>query len=91
MINRYVAGQKYCQVVEGLQNDIYFVHQDAFLFLFLKDKPPKWTKGIDYFRMDGSTNAQQRKHFQDTFNDPNNKRYEYHQTRLSYEDECSQQ
>nr|XP_006823737.1 PREDICTED: transcriptional regulator ATRX-like [Saccoglossus kowalevskii] len=33
-----------------------------------------WVKGIDYFRMDGSTSAQNRKAFQDLFNDPENLR-----------------
>ncbi|KAL5011678.1 hypothetical protein ScPMuIL_010229 [Solemya velum] len=31
-----------------------------------------WTKGLDYFRMDGSTSAQNRKRWQETFNDENN-------------------
>ena len=31
-----------------------------------------WTKGADYFRMDGSTNAQNRKASQNMFNDEEN-------------------
>ena len=39
-----------------------------------------WTKGADYFRMDGSTNAQNRKASQAMFNDEENFRYifKYH-------------
>ncbi|XP_060067660.1 transcriptional regulator ATRX-like [Ylistrum balloti] len=34
----------------------------------------QWTKGADYFRMDGSTSAQQRKDLAAAFNDPENYR-----------------
>ncbi|CAH1777536.1 unnamed protein product [Owenia fusiformis] len=34
----------------------------------------QWSKGVDYFRMDGSSNAQQRKRSAEEFNDPENYR-----------------
>ncbi|XP_053400537.1 transcriptional regulator ATRX-like [Mercenaria mercenaria] len=40
----------------------------------LKQYGKSWSKGLDYFRMDGSTNSQNRKASQDMFNDPENYR-----------------
>ncbi len=37
-----------------------------------------WSLGLDYYRMDGSTNASNRKAWSDSFNDPENTRYYQH-------------
>ena len=44
---------------------------DTTLFQFAQ-YGKNWTKGADYFRMDGSTNAQNRKASQNMFNDEEN-------------------
>lgn len=41
----------------------------------MQDAIGTWIKGLDYFRMDGTTSAEYRKSFIDMFNDPSNDRY----------------
>ncbi|XP_070197492.1 transcriptional regulator ATRX homolog isoform X3 [Littorina saxatilis] len=62
----------------------YFLEQiDSKFIQETQDKPEeelkeqfgkRWTKGEDYFRLDGSTSAQMRQHWAGVFNDPENHR-----------------
>ncbi|XP_076468089.1 uncharacterized protein LOC143298937 isoform X2 [Babylonia areolata] len=62
----------------------YFLeHVDSKFTAETQDKPEeelkeefgkRWTKGEDYFRLDGSTSAQMRQHWAGVFNDPENHR-----------------
>ena len=36
-----------------------------------------WVKGVDYYRMDGSTGAHNRKRWSNEFNDEENERYSH--------------
>lgn len=45
---------------------------------FLVEEGSDWTPGLDYYRLDGSTKADQRQSNMNAFNESNNYRYDIH-------------
>ena len=61
---------------EKLRNNEIMINVVYIETLILQDEEPvygkHWTKGEDYYRMDGSTSAEKRKDMASKFNDPEN-------------------
>lgn len=61
---------------EKIYNYERATHEIPLSFLTLLSGEGKWIRNIDYYRLDGSTNAQSRKKWAEEFNDETNVRYE---------------